>query len=63
MEKAYISVPEFIRTFGLGRTYTYELIAANKLSSAKVGKRRLVEVEAAKRYFASQQHAGSKVSA
>lgn len=41
-----VSVPEAVRLSGVGRTKLYEAITSGALRSIKVGKRRLVTIEA-----------------
>jgi len=40
-------IDEFCRAFGLSRSTVYTLMDAGKLASVKVGRRRLIPVEAA----------------
>lgn len=44
--RAY-TVNEFCRTYGVGRTLTYALIAAGKLPSVRVAGRRLIPADGA----------------
>jgi len=37
-----VTIPEFCRVSGNGRSKTYELLAKGKLKSVKIGKRRLI---------------------
>jgi excisionase family DNA binding protein len=46
-EKRALRVNEFCAAYGLSRSTTYKLIAAGKLKTVTVGKRRLIPVEAA----------------
>ena len=46
VQKAFLSVPEFMATTGLGRTKTYELIGSGDLETVTVGRRRMVPAEA-----------------
>jgi hypothetical protein len=48
-----VSVPVFCQMFGLGRSRAYELINSGVLPSIKIGKRRLVRLETARRVLAS----------
>ncbi len=45
MKPIFVSVPEASRKLGLGLTKIHELIAEGELRSAKIGSRRLVELE------------------
>ena len=51
VERKYISVADFCRIYGVGRTFTYRLIGTElkpgALSSTKLGSRRLISVESA----------------
>ncbi len=42
-----ISVNEFCRTFGIGRTKAYEVLKSGQLRSVKVGSRTLIDMESA----------------
>ena len=44
---AAFTIPQFIDTFKVGRTSAYEEIAAGRLSTYKVGRRRYVSAHAA----------------
>jgi excisionase family DNA binding protein len=46
-----ISVEEFCRRFGVGRTLTYELIKTGKLKVKKCGRRTLIPMAAAQAWF------------
>jgi excisionase family DNA binding protein len=48
-EPLALSVEQAAHAVGLGRTKVYELLASGELPSVKVGKRRLVRVEALQR--------------
>lgn len=51
VEKRYISVSEFCKIYGVGRTFAYRLIGNQSsqglLDSTKLGKRRLISVDSA----------------
>lgn len=51
VEKRYISVSEFCKIYGVGRTFAYRLIGnqlgSGLLASTKLGRRRLISVESA----------------
>jgi excisionase family DNA binding protein len=55
-----ISVEQAARTAGLGRTLLYSLITSGELPSVKIGKRRLIRVEALARWLASQEQPGGR---
>ena len=46
LERRALSIPEAARTCGLSRGETYRLIADDKLSTLKIGARRIVPVSA-----------------
>ena len=50
-ERRYISVTDFCRIYGVGRTFTYRLMGTElkpgALSSTKLGSRRLISVDSA----------------
>lgn len=47
MAKQAFSIPEFIGSFGVGRTKTYEEIESGRLKTYKVGRRRYISEHAA----------------
>lgn len=50
-QKLAYSIKEFCAATSLGRTTVYELIAAGRLSSVKVGAKTLITTEEAKRFL------------
>jgi excisionase family DNA binding protein len=50
-EKRALSVNEFCRRYGVGRTTTYEEIKAGRLKVVKAGKRTLVPADAAESWL------------
>jgi excisionase family DNA binding protein len=46
-----VSPAEAARMLGIGRTKLYELIAANQLTSIKIGTRRLIRVSAIEEFL------------
>jgi excisionase family DNA binding protein len=50
-ERAALSVEEVAAMLGVGRNTIYELIAADAIDSVKVGARRIIPVEAVKKYI------------
>jgi excisionase family DNA binding protein len=48
-----LSVPDFCRVYGIGRSKTYELIAAGVLEAKKVGAKTLIDRASAERWYAS----------
>ncbi|MES2101676.1 MAG: helix-turn-helix domain-containing protein [Pseudomonadota bacterium] len=44
---AAFTIPQFIEAFGVGRTSAYEEIAAGRLATYKVGRRRYISAHAA----------------
>lgn len=58
MEPVTISVPAACAALGIARTKLYELLAAHKLDSITVGRKRLVTTESIRRFVAeAMQHA------
>ena len=51
MDQITISVAEACRASGLGRTTIYELLRAGKITSRKVGERRLIDAASLRRYL------------
>lgn len=51
--KRFISIRGFCDAYGVGRTRTYDLIAAGKLYAVKNGPRTMIEVESAEQWAAS----------
>ena len=47
------SIREFCRQYGIGRTHTYEEIAAGRLRAVKVGRRTLIKSDAAEAWLAA----------
>jgi hypothetical protein len=52
-EKRAFSITAFCERYGIGRTSTYEEIAAGRLRVVKAGKRTLVPADAAERWLTS----------
>ena len=48
-----ISVKEFKQRFGLGHTFTFQLLKEGRIPSYKVGKRRLISEDGARAFFES----------
>lgn len=46
-----MSVADFCRAYGLGRTLVFELIKAGTLTAKKCGRRTLIPVDAAEAWF------------
>lgn len=53
-----VSPAEAARMMSLGRTKLYELIAANQLTSIKIGTRRLIRVSAIEAFLDGQAKEG-----
>jgi excisionase family DNA binding protein len=49
-----LSIPEAAATLGLGRSLTYSEIAAGRLRSIRVGRRRLIPADAIRSYIAER---------
>ncbi len=59
MQPICITPEEAANVLGIGRTFVYELIANGRLESIKLGRRRLIPMEALERLIAElreQQH-------
>ena len=52
-DKRALTVEEFIAAYGIGRTTTYEEIAAGRLAAVKLGRRTIIPREAADAWLAS----------
>lgn len=50
MDAILCSIPEAAKALGLGRSKTYELIAAGQLVTVTIGRRRLVRIESIKAF-------------
>lgn len=48
------TIPDFCRTFGIGRTLTYELLASGELVARKVRNRTLIDRQAAEDWWDRQ---------
>ena len=48
MERVFVSIRETTQILGLGRSTIYRMIGDNELATVKIGRRRLVKVEALK---------------
>ena len=51
--KRLLSIRSFCDAYGVGRTRTYDLIAAGKLRAVKNGPRTMIDVESAEAWAAS----------
>jgi hypothetical protein len=51
--KIAYSIPEFLAACSLGRTFVYQEISAGRLRARKAGRRTLIDVAEARRWFAS----------
>ena len=51
--KRLLSIRAFCDAYGVGRTRTYDLIAAGKLQAVKNGPRTMIEAESAEAWAAS----------
>ena len=56
-----VSPGEAARILGLGRTTLYEAIGSGALRSLKIGKRRLITIEALKEWLAAAEQAGREI--
>ncbi len=54
-----MSVPDFLRAAGIGRTKLYELLGTGQLASITIGRRRLIVVDSY-RELIGRQTAGSQ---
>jgi hypothetical protein len=48
-----LSIPRFCRTYGIGRSKTYELIGAGTLEAKKFGAKTLIDRASAERWYGS----------
>ena len=57
-KKRALTVDDFCFIYSVGRTLVYEEIAATRLHSVKLGKKRLIPTDAAEEWFSNleQQH-------
>lgn len=46
-----LTIADFCRAYGVGRSYTYEEIRAGRLPVRKAGRRTLIPVEGARQWF------------
>lgn len=51
--KRFLSIRAFCDAYGVGRTRTYDLIAAGKLQAVKNGPRTMIDAESAEQWAAS----------
>lgn len=51
--KRFLSIRAFCDAYGVGRTRTYDLIAAGKLQAVKNGPRTMIDAESAEAWAAS----------
>jgi hypothetical protein len=51
--KRFISIRAFCDAYGVGRTRTYDLIAAGRLQAVKNGPRTMIDAESAEAWAAS----------
>jgi excisionase family DNA binding protein len=51
MEKLGLSVEEAAEVIGIGRSEVYERLARGEIESIKIGRRRIITMEAAKRFL------------
>ena len=56
-DKEAFTVNEFCDAFGVGRTFAYQEIISGRLKTAKVRKRRIIPVPAAREWLAEQVEA------
>ena len=61
--KPFISIKGFCDAYGVGRTRTYDLLAACKLQAVKNGQRTMIDMESAERWLASLPRFQSSASA
>ena len=55
MQPACLTPEEATRVLGIGRTFVYQLLATGKLESFKLGRRRLVPIDAIERLIAAER--------
>jgi excisionase family DNA binding protein len=57
---AAYSIAEFCKQFGVGRTFVYSEISSGRLKIKKAGRRTLIPVEEAARWFAALPSGGPR---
>lgn len=50
MEKKLLTIAEFCHIYGVGQTFTYDLIKAGKIKALKAGRKTMIPVEAAQEW-------------
>ena len=63
MQPVCLTPEETARVLGIGRTFVYQLLASGKLESFKLGRRRLVPVDAIDRLVAEARQRQADESA
>lgn len=63
VEKVGYSVEETMQATGLGRSTVYELLGSGELESIKVGRRRIVPVDAITQFMNSKRAAAQESTA
>jgi hypothetical protein len=58
LEAEMVGIEPFRKMHGLGRTLTYKMIKDGTLPTVKIGRRRLVLLDSARRVFAGLERAG-----
>jgi len=58
-ERLTLSVPEAAKCIGVSTTTLYRLFDENKLKSVKIGTRRVVRLEAIKKYLEANEVSGA----
>lgn len=53
IEAPALAVDDFCRSYGVGRTFTYQLLGEGRLEAKKAGKRTLITAESAKAWWNS----------
>jgi excisionase family DNA binding protein len=54
MSKAAFSIDEFCTSYGVGKTFTYELINSGQLRAVKAGRRTLIPEASAAQWLKAQ---------
>ncbi len=54
LEKAYLSIQEWVFLTGIGRSNTYLFIVDDRLKTVKIGRRRLIPASEVEDFFARQ---------
>lgn len=63
IEKVGYSIEEAAQSLGVGRTTVYDLMSSGELESVKVGRRRIIPVDAIGAFLAARRAAAAETAA